>query len=215
MLTAFRVLALCALGVGVCLAAPPEPAAAPKPSSFDLQRESLKKQRESIKAQLGPDIQPFDVDFGFLTARTPPPPLQQADCPPLEQDKVDALISAAAKKQSLSADLIRAVMAQESAFKPCAVSYKGAQGLMQLMPETASQLNVSDPFDPEQNVHAGSAYLKQLMDKYKNDVKLVLAAYNAGTTVADQGSASFPQVTQDYIAAVLASLQKQERTAAK
>jgi soluble lytic murein transglycosylase-like protein len=99
------------------------------------------------------------------------------------------------------------VIGQESAFHPCAVSSKGAQGLMQLMPEVASRLGVKDVFDPKQNVAAGAQYLKELLDKYKGDLSKALAAYNAGPTAVDQanGIPDIPE-TRQYVESILGQL---------
>ena len=105
------------------------------------------------------------------------------------------------------AGLLRAVIGQESAFHPCAVSSKGAQGLMQLMPEVASRLGVKDIFDPKQNVEAGAQYLKELLDKYKGDLSRALAAYNAGPAAVDQanGIPDIPE-TREYVESILGHL---------
>lgn len=187
-------------------AAPPDPKSAvpAKLSAFDMQRESLNKQRESLRQQIGVKVEETNSDFEFLTPMTP---LPDNDCPALESGDVEALIAASAKKESLKPELVRAVMRQESNFKPCAVSVKGAQGLMQLMPATATQFHVTDPFDPDQNVQAGAAFLKQLLKKYNGDLRLALVAYNAGAARADQLDPSqYPPETQGYLANIFAEL---------
>lgn len=99
---------------------------------------------------------------------------------PSEREYAERCADYYARLYGVSPALVRAVIQVESAWQPRIVSAKGAMGLMQLMPQTARQLNVSNPFDPEQNVDAGVRQLKQLMENYGGDVKLTLAAYNAG-----------------------------------
>lgn len=91
-----------------------------------------------------------------------------------------------AAEQNLESKLVRAVIEVESGFNPRAVSHRGAQGLMQLMPSTARRLGVEDPFDPEQNVKAGTRELRRLLDRYAGDLVLALAAYNAGQGAVDR-----------------------------
>lgn len=116
--------------------------------------------------------------------------------------KIDQHINNAAYLYNVEADLIRAVIRQESAFKIDAISHKGAQGLMQLMPATARQYQVNDVFDPKQNIYAGTRHLSYLINQY-NDLDLALAAYNAGEGSVRRynGVPPFPE-TQDYIVKV-------------
>jgi len=103
---------------------------------------------------------------------------------------------------------LRAVIAKESSFRPCAVSSAGAMGLMQLMPGTASDLNVANPFDPEENVFAGSRFLRYLLNRYNGDTALALGAYNAGPTRVDRNK-KVPDIpeTQAYVSGILGMLQ--------
>jgi soluble lytic murein transglycosylase-like protein len=92
----------------------------------------------------------------------------------------DALIREAARRYRVEAGLIRSVMQIESAFNPVAVSHAGALGLMQLMPELAAELGVTDPFDPRENIMAGARHLRRLLDLHGGNVMLAVASYNAG-----------------------------------
>lgn len=96
------------------------------------------------------------------------------------------LISSAAQNHGVDADLIVSVITAESKFNPKAVSCKNARGLMQLLPDTASRLGVKNIFDPRENIEAGTKYLRELLDRYDNDLTLTLAAYNAGPQRIDQ-----------------------------
>ncbi len=89
-------------------------------------------------------------------------------------------IQAAAERHGVDADLVISVILAESKFNPKAISRKNARGLMQLLPETANRLGVKNIFDPQENIEAGTKYLRELLDRYNNDLALALAAYNAG-----------------------------------
>jgi hypothetical protein len=118
----------------------------------------------------------------------------------MSQDEIDASIEAAAARHNVDPNLVRAVVKVESNFNPNAVSRKGAIGLMQLMPSTARQLKVQNPFDPEQNVDAGVRQLKHLLESYDGDVRLTLAAYNAGAgAVARSSGVPHYAETQNYV----------------
>jgi soluble lytic murein transglycosylase len=116
----------------------------------------------------------------------------------------DGLIGLTAREHRVQPALVKAVIAAESNFNPSAVSRKGAQGLMQLMPGTAAKLGVDDPFQPIDNVRGGTAYLRQMLDRY-GDVERALAAYNAGPTAVDRFGGIPPyRETRAYVRRVLA-----------
>ena len=114
----------------------------------------------------------------------------------------DTLITEHSKTHGVRADLVRAVMQVESGFNPLARSPKGAMGLMQLMPSTAKQFGVRNAFNPAENVRAGVAYLRELLDRYSNNEELALAAYNAGPGAVDKHGQNVPpyRETQSYVA---------------
>lgn len=117
-----------------------------------------------------------------------------------EAYRLDTLINHFAAKFSLDADLIRAVIRVESNFNPSVVSKKGAQGLMQLMPETAQEVGVSNPFDPSQSIYGGSLYLRKMLDSFDRNLDYALAAYNAGPTVVRKYGGIPPyEETQNYV----------------
>lgn len=114
--------------------------------------------------------------------------------------RYEGLIEEHATANSVNPALVKAVIQAESAFNPRARSHKGAMGLMQLMPSTAAELGVRDPYDPVENIRAGVVYLKQLLVKYADNVSLALAAYNAGpTAVARYGTVPPYRETRNYV----------------
>ena len=119
-----------------------------------------------------------------------------------QEDGLEGIIARASQRYQVSPQLIRAVIRAESGFNPQAISKAGARGLMQLMPATAAEMGVSDPFDAEQNVMGGTRYLRRLLDKYNGRLDSALAAYNWGPGHVDRQTASLPQETRNYISRI-------------
>lgn len=117
-------------------------------------------------------------------------------------DWLENIVNRASDRYGVDAGLIKAVIKAESNFNPDAVSRVGAQGLMQLMPATAQGLGVTNSFDPEQNVMAGTRFLRDLLNRYGGDVNAALAAYNWGPGNVDRKPGALPQETRMYLAKV-------------
>jgi len=175
------------------------------------QRQAVMKQAESMGVRLTPMAADSTLTAAPPTASPPAgsvpatsPTATDSGCEPMAEQAAAALIESTAKAQNLQPQLLRAMIEQESGFRPCAISPKGAKGLMQLMPDTAQDLGVTDPFDPQQNVDAGARYIRQLMTKYDGDVKRALGAYNAGPTTVDQAG-GIPDIaeTRQYVDAIM------------
>jgi soluble lytic murein transglycosylase-like protein len=134
-------------------------------------------------------------------------PATSAACDPLPESELAPLVQQAARKEGLDENLLRAVAEEESGFRPCAVSSKGALGLMQLMPATARELGVQDPFDPQENLFSGARFLKQLLTRFGGDAALALGAYNAGAGRVEE-SGGVPEIpeTVRYVQEILSRL---------
>ncbi|MGA9884491.1 MAG: lytic transglycosylase domain-containing protein [Candidatus Acidiferrales bacterium] len=114
--------------------------------------------------------------------------------------KMEQIVREAAERHDLDPALVKAVISTESSWNPYAVSPKGAMGLMQLVPATAERFGVGNPYDPAQNVEGGTAYLKELLDRYHGDLKKSLAAYNAGPSAVDaSGGVPWYPETRRYV----------------
>lgn len=141
----------------------------------------------------------------------PPMPVAPTDVAPMPTaaQGVDTLIQTYAAKHNLPTSLVKAVIQTESGGKPRAVSPAGAVGLMQLMPANVREAGISDPFDPEQNIAAGTRQLADLMDHYHGDLDLALAGYNAGPgNVRKYGGVPPFVETQNYIRRIRALMEK-------
>lgn len=148
------------------------------------------------------------VDRRYVRVLSEPPP-QTAAAAGVDWRKrslsYTSLIQEAARQAAVSPALLRAMVAVESGFDPLAVSPKGAQGLMQLLPSTMRRYRVDRPFDPRENLRGGASYIKDLLQRYSNDMELALAAYNAGEDAVNRYGKRIPPFaeTQAYVPAVL------------
>ena len=129
----------------------------------------------------------------------------RASVPPVrDQSQFDSLIEELSKKHNVDFALVKAMIKAESGFNPLAVSRKGARGLMQLMPETAQRMNVANIFNPRENIDGGVRYFRYLLSLFNNDLRLSLAAYNAGENVVSELRSIPPyRETVDYVRKVL------------
>jgi soluble lytic murein transglycosylase-like protein len=157
---------------------------------------SLASQQASVRRQIeaaGPARKSLDAA-----------PLAAAMCEAISQPELVRMIDVAARHENVDPLLVREVARQESGFRPCAVSPKGAEGLMQLMPATQIQLQVQNPFSAQESLDAGTKLLKQLLDRYHGDLSQALSAYNAGPARVDAagGVPKIPE-TQNYVSNIL------------
>lgn len=145
------------------------------------------------------------VNNNSRTSANKPEPPANHENPKLYTGKYAEFINEAAKKYNVDPALIAAVIKQESAFNPRATSHCGAQGLMQLMPETAAGLGVKDAYDPRQNIMGGTRYLRAQLNRFDGNVEKTLAAYNAGPGAVEKYGGIPPYLeTQDYVKRIMA-----------
>jgi hypothetical protein len=166
---------------------------------------SLNKSRESQKLQLCLQISAEQRPTGETNSgREPSSPKSPKAGRTSKPDHLEKIVQKYAQQHAVEEKLVWAVMRKESGYNPDAVSPKGAMGLMQLMPGTASMLGVAEPFDPEQNIAGGVKYLKLCLNQFGQDVGLALAAYNAGpgNVVKYQGCPPFAE-TRAYVDSVM------------
>ena len=136
--------------------------------------------------------------FQLVALRTPV--TGKARAVTVSKDEMKGMVQEAADRHQIDPALVHAMIEQESAWNPNAVSKKGALGLMQLMPGTAAELGVTDPFDPGQNIDGGVRYLRTLLERFRGDLDKTLAAYNAGGGSVDRagGVPNYPE-TRAYV----------------
>jgi soluble lytic murein transglycosylase-like protein len=159
----------------------------------------------ALSAHPAPDRMPATT-MDWMAGTTPASPPAATPAKPVAQAApapISSLIQQAASRYHLDPSLISSVIAQESSFDPHAVSVDGAQGLMQLMPDTARELNVTNSFDPAQNIDGGSRYLAGLIQRYHGDVKLALSAYNWGMGNLERQPDKVPAETRHYVASIM------------
>jgi soluble lytic murein transglycosylase-like protein len=209
---------------------PPKAVAATPTPTPSIMEAAARKQRDATLAAMQASIDKQRTALGGSSGNGPRaffnlPPLPPAeitplgpdsnvatvaflDCDPLPEAQIAPIFLEAAQREGLEPALISAVIKQESGFRPCAISQKGAQGLMQLMPETAEQLGVKDPFDVKQNIDGGAKFLKELITRYSGDLSLALGAYNAGSGKVDAAGGAIPPIaeTEAYVKAILSNM---------
>jgi hypothetical protein len=181
-------------------------------SSIDKQRASVAVGKEATKAppvtsffQLPPP--PPLAGGAPVPPPAPEPIMPDINCEPVPIADVTPILEQAARREDLDPRLLTAVIQQESGFRPCAISRKGAQGLMQLMPATTEQFGVKDPFEVKQNIDAGAKFLKELLTRYSGNMSLALGAYNAGPGNVDAADGvPHNAETMTYVTEILSKL---------
>lgn len=176
--------------------------------SVALQQESVRKQAQVVHRFTTDERNFFTVPWPRSAPPSAAPAAASAPiCDPVPPAMLQPLVQSAAARNGLPELLIQSVIRKESAGRPCAVSSAGALGLMQLMPATAEQLGVRDPFDPAQSIDGGSRFLRDLLERFGGDVSLALGAYNAGPHRIEQygGLPPFSE-TRNYVSGILGQL---------
>jgi soluble lytic murein transglycosylase-like protein len=185
-------------------------------NGFSIRHERRETQGATTRLYLGSaqDAGYVDVATAEIAGFEPAPP-EPAMIRPAQAD-LTAIIGDASTRSRIDADFIASVIRAESGNNPRAVSRKGAQGLMQLMPQTASTLGVKDSFDPAENVDGGVRYLRELLVRYNGDAAKALAAYNAGPQrVLQYGGVPPYSETRAYVRRVIADYNRKKTAAAK
>ena len=188
-------------------------ASAQEQSAIEKQKASVRRQVRVAVAPGGFFTTPFLTDWSTTptAAASALSSEPAADCEAVPDTSLTQMILDSSQREGVNPKLVRAVVKRESGNKPCAVSVKGAQGLMQLMPATQGDLGLRDPFDPAANIAAGVKYLKQMLDRYNGNTALALAAYNAGPQRVTPGG-KIPDIpeTQSYVMNILGALNEQD-----
>jgi soluble lytic murein transglycosylase-like protein len=179
-------------------------AADPYANTRAAQEASIEKQKASIRIQQAAAAK---QNPAFFVRTAMSAPFANFPCEEGPPAAIREIVDKGAQQSGLDRSLVRAVVKTESDYDPCATSNKGAQGLMQLMPSVQTQFGVTNPYDPKQNVDAGTRLLKQLLDQYGGDLPRALGAYNAGSARVDQfgGVPPFPE-TVNYVSGILEKL---------
>ena len=178
-------------------------------NGFTIRHDHRQVLGENTRLYLGADDTSYvDVPTaeitGFEKDLSPPPDEKPPLAPPAPAPDLDQVVTSASATYHLDPDLVNSVIRAESGFNSRAVSRRGAQGLMQLMPGTAGKLGVTNPFDPEANVGGGTRYLRELLERYNFDLVKALAAYNAGPQRVEQYRGVPPyRETRAYVARIV------------
>jgi soluble lytic murein transglycosylase-like protein len=184
--------------------------------SIRFERKEQNGNFEADEAPVTPEPQPAAQPATEATTATSQPATQPAPAKIAQNIDLDQVVREASTRNRIDPDFVSSVIKAESNFKTRAVSKKGAQGLMQLMPQTAAKLGVADPFDPRANVEAGTAHLSALLDQYHDDPIKALAAYNAGAHRVQQYNGVPPyRETHAYIRKIVSDFNAKKRAQMK